>query len=377
MSGNVKQEAELEREIFGSDSELSEAEQDSDVPSAGRPHKHRSPAGEEAESSGESGDDYVQEKRAQKPRRKTRRKEDGAVGGRATQKKRKRPQVVEQDLSQLPPEEASKIRLDMQIEAILKPKKGSRPKKRKKDADEDVLDRAADEEVSRLREAMLSAAADDEQANREKLPAISKLKLLPQVMDVLRRTALAQSIIDNNLLEGVRRWLEPLPDRSLPALDIQKEFFPILKKMEFIDTNVLKESKLGRVVVFYTKCKRVAPDISRLANDLVSTWSRPIIKRSASYRDRAIETITFQNADGGRGGERLNAILARAREGERNRVRKNAVAIPSRELGSYTVAPQANSGILKQNVSVDVDIERRKKNAERLRLLTRKISARP
>lgn len=77
--------------------------------------------------------------------------------------------------------------MDMQIEAILKPKKGSRPKKRKKDADEDVLDRAADEEVSRLREAMLSAAADDEQANREKLPAISKLKLLPQVMDVLRR----------------------------------------------------------------------------------------------------------------------------------------------------------------------------------------------
>lgn len=75
----------------------------------------------------------------------------------------------------------------MQIEAILKPKKASRPKRKKKDADEDVLDRVADEEVSRLREAMLAAAADDEQANKEKLPAIAKLRLLPQVLEVLRK----------------------------------------------------------------------------------------------------------------------------------------------------------------------------------------------
>lgn len=90
---------------------------------------------------------------------------------------------------------AGKLRLDMQIEAILKPKKSSRPKRKKKDADEDVLDRAADEEVSRLRESMLAAAADDEQANREKLPATSKLRLLPQVMEVLRKCVLSICII--------------------------------------------------------------------------------------------------------------------------------------------------------------------------------------
>ena len=76
----------------------------------------------------------------------------------------------------------------MQIEAILKPKKGARSKRKRKD-DDDVLDRFADEEVSRLREAMLTAAADDEQANKEKLPATSKLRLLPQVMEVLRKCA--------------------------------------------------------------------------------------------------------------------------------------------------------------------------------------------
>lgn len=74
----------------------------------------------------------------------------------------------------------------MQIEAILKPKKASRPKRKKKD-DDDVLDRFADEEVSRLRESMLAAAADDEAANKAKLPATAKLRMLPQVMEVLRK----------------------------------------------------------------------------------------------------------------------------------------------------------------------------------------------
>ena len=287
---------------------------------------------------------------------------------------------------------AKKLRLDMEIDTILKSNKASRPKKRKK---EDDLDQFADAEVSQLREEMLNAAELDEQANREKLPATMKLKLLHKVMGALRkcvlspqsfygnthfstaphvhRSSLWQSIVDNNLLEGVRRWLEPLPDKSLPALNIQRDIFNILPTLD-IDTAVLKESKLGRIVFFYTKCKRVTPDITRTAHTLMDAWSRPIIKRSASYRDRAIPTADMSTGDGATH-ERLNVILARAKEGERHRVRKNAVMIPQRELGSYTVAPRSNAGVLKNNMSVDMDIERRRRNAERLRSLTRKMGS--
>jgi transcription factor SPN1 len=192
-----------------------------------------------------------------------------------------------------------------------------------------------------------------------------------------RRGSLAQSIIDNNLLEAVKLWLEPLRDRSLPSLNIQREFFPMLKKMEFIDSAVLKESGLGRVVLFYTKCKRVTPDIKRIAADLVSIWSRPIIKRSASYRDRIIPTA--QQGDGSetpaRGPERFNAIMAKGRLLDKDRVRKNAVSIPRSELPNYMVAPSANAGVMRTNSSVDADIERRKRNAERIKTLTRKVTA--
>ncbi|KAI0035403.1 hypothetical protein K488DRAFT_43311 [Vararia minispora EC-137] len=326
-----------------------------------------------ASSSGEdSADEYVQQRSTSEKKRKRRR---GTEGGDApkrkrstTQKKRKQTGPTQEEIENMPQRERERFQLDMMINDIVKGgKRANRPKKRKKDDVE--LDQYADEEVSRLRELMLAAADDDIAANREKLPATAKLRLLPQVMDVLRKNSLWQSMVDNNLMEGVRRWLEPLPDRSLPALNIQREFMEVLPTL-YIDTGVLKESRLGRVVLFYTKCKRVTPDVRIVADRLVASWTRPIVKRSASYRDRAIPLAAAASETRER--ERLGAILARARD-EPRRARPNAVAIPQRELGSYSVAPQSNAGVMKSNVSVDMDIERRKRNAERLRHLTRKM----
>lgn len=154
--------------------------------------------------------------------------------------------------------------------------------------------------------------------------------------------------------------------------------------MEFIDSSVLKESGLGPLVLFYTKCKRVTPDVEKVARELVNTWSRPIIKRSASYRDRVVPQVNGMDVDEGSGGqsqsqsqfrpERLNAILARAKVEDKNKPKRNAVTIPQSTLGNYTVAPRNNAGLSKVNTSVDNDVERRKKNAERLRSLTRKVT---
>ncbi len=45
------------------------------------------------------------------------------------------------------------------------------------------------------------------------------------------RQSLSQSIIDHNFLEAVRLWLEPLSDKSLPALNIQRLLFEQLGKV--------------------------------------------------------------------------------------------------------------------------------------------------
>ncbi|KIK66684.1 hypothetical protein GYMLUDRAFT_37824 [Collybiopsis luxurians FD-317 M1] len=385
MAANDK----LARDIFGgSDSELSSDEEE--VQDRQLPGGTGAGAGvyDDEGSGGDSEDDYQEDKPSSSSRKKKssksksrRGEEDEAMGETRKRKrtaKKKKSAYEDIDLNELPPEQANKIRLDMQIEAILKPKKSSRPKKRKNN--DEVLDSFADDEVARLRETMNNAADEDIKAKQEHLPATAKLRFLSEAMETLRKASLAQSIIDNNLLDAVKRWLEPLPDRSLPALNIQRELFAALRKMEFIDSAALKEAQLGPLVLFYTKCQRVTPDVKRMAQELVSTWSRPIIKRSASYRDRVVPVMNHMDVDDGSGSqsqyrpEKLSAIMAKAREEDKHRVRKNAVSIPTASLGTYTVAPRNNAGLQKMNASVDNDIERRRKNAERMRSLTRKVA---
>ncbi|KAL5634523.1 hypothetical protein ACGC1H_002542 [Rhizoctonia solani] len=371
----------LERDIFGGsdDSDLSEEERQIFRQRKG-PSRSESPPVR-----GDAGSDYNDEgtgKPASSNLKFTKRKKstggtegEGASGSMVPKKRRKRrekererePSVEADKMQDLSPEERKRLELAQRIDSIVKPGKAGKRKKRKKGGDEEELDLHADEEVNRLRNAMYTAADRDIEANASKQPAVSKLKMLGEVMDTLQKSSLAQSILDNNLLEGVRRWLEPLPDKSLPALSIQNAFFEILPKLD-IDTAVLKESGLGKIVLFYTKCKRVTPAIRRTADTLVANWSRPIVKRSASYRDRH---VPIAEAEISVRTEKLNKLLERAALTNNGRGRKNAVRIPESSLGRYTVAPKAGNAGVSANVAADV--ERRKANQERLRRMQRKL----
>ncbi|KAJ3484018.1 hypothetical protein NLJ89_g12015 [Agrocybe chaxingu] len=200
----------LEREVFGgSESELSSDEDEEIQQQQQQQHQqqHQAPKPrapkprEEYDSSGgDSEDDYVQERPGAGKTKKRTAKKARVDGGepKALQRKRKRKQPVEVDLSELPPQQgaflsslakvarsrtndavtpsdpASKLRLDMRIDEILKPKKANRPRKKK--TNDEVLDTFADDEVARLREAMSNAAEEDIRSNQEKQPATAKLK---------------------------------------------------------------------------------------------------------------------------------------------------------------------------------------------------------
>ncbi|KAG8857613.1 Transcription factor iws1 [Tulasnella sp. 330] len=364
----------LERDIFGgsSDSDLS----DDDEIRVRNKHatSHRAPP----EDLSGSEDNYVESAGPRKaPKFKKRPpREDGEGDGAKPRKrkKRRRPsQEAEDPQAQLDPDQLRRLELSQKIDAIIKPNK-ARPKKRKKDETEEILDRYADEEVVRLRDEMAQAADADYQANVEKRPATAKLRMLPEVMEVLQKSSLQQSIFDNNLLEGVRKWLEPLPDKSLPALNIQNAFFEALPKLD-IDTNTLKDSGLGKIVLFYTRCKRVTPPIKRAAENLIDVWSRPIIKRSASYRDRLIPMAVAEPGQQPSKPPKLSAILAKVSADDKQRIRKNAVRIPERDFGTYTVAPRPNMPLAGPGaVNSQVEIEKRRVNQDRLRKMQRKLA---
>lgn len=179
--------------------------------------------------------------------------------------------------------------LDDKIDAALK---GPKKKKKKNDVD---LDDYNDELIIGLKTKMIDAVSRDADAIGAGQPAVHKLAMLDEVKEVLQRPNLMATAMDNNFLEAMRLWLEPLPNKSLPAYSIQKLMFEIMGKMK-ITTDYLRESGIGKVVMFYTKDKRPQLHIKREADRLIGEWSRPILGRSDDYHSREIPVANREYA---------------------------------------------------------------------------------
>ena len=236
---------------------------------------------------------------------------------------------TEEETAPLDPAAAAKFELKRMIdEAVYK------PKKKKKMANEDDLEQMADEQIAQLREEMREAAIVDAQANADKKPATHKLRMLPRVEAVLEKSALSDSILENNLLETLRLWLEPLPDRSLPSFTIQKSLFSALQKLP-IRTDHLRESGIGKVVNFYTKSNKAQEVIKRQANLLVRDWSRLITKKTDNYRDSTRREAAFDPA---------SLVLGRSRQTvtDTREPNGNKTQIPRAVPVTYEIAPRSN-----------------------------------
>ncbi|KAH8716979.1 transcriptional elongation factor-like protein Iws1 [Phaeosphaeriaceae sp. PMI808] len=304
-------------------------------------HKRKRPAGE--------GDEpKKKKKRADKPRRKKKDGEDGDIvddGLRKSKRSKKEgrvraasPDDAEENLT---PEERRKRALDRQINALVK---GSSTRRRKKDGID--LEQMADQEIEEMRRRMAQAAEADNEGRKRNEPARHKLKLLPEVVALLNKNSLRDTIVDPevNLLESVRFFLEPLSDGSLPAYDIQKELFASLAKLP-INKDTLVASGIGKVIMFYIKSKKPELTIKRQAERLFTDWTRPILRRTDDYRKKE-----FAQADYDPSKVAAPRTAATSKAAQDAAARKKALEAPKAfqrarmESGptTYTIAPKSN-----------------------------------
>ncbi|KAI9691349.1 MAG: Transcription factor iws1 [Bogoriella megaspora] len=284
----------------------------------------------------EDDDDFwsgveVEGKRARKSKPDGERKERRAKKG--------TPEVNEEDLS---PTEKRRRALDRQMDEALK-----NPNKRRRKKDGIDLEGMADLEIEEMRRKMAEAAQADTQARQAGKPAMHKLRMLPDVSQLLNRNTLQNSLVDPdiNLLEAVRFFLEPLDDGSLPAYNIQSELFKALARLP-ITKDALVASGIGKVTLFYTKSSKPELSIKRQAEKLLGEWTRPILKRSDDYRKRELVEVDYDQ----------NAPVRPAAPSQRNpadaayAARQKALATPSisnrarMEGGgpsSYSIAPRS------------------------------------
>lgn len=151
-----------------------------------------------------------------------------------------------------------------------------------------------DDYLADLKARMDNACQRDANAVDLGQPATHKLRLLPEVTSLLSRSNTQNAVLDPdiNFLQHVKFFLEPGNDGSLPAFNIQRDIFVALVKLP-VQKETLLSSKIGRVVLFYTRSKKAEPSIKRMAEKLLGEWSRPILKRTDDYKKRHIETRNF------------------------------------------------------------------------------------
>ncbi|KAG9286585.1 hypothetical protein G9A89_005353 [Geosiphon pyriformis] len=177
--------------------------------------------------------------------------------------------------------------VDQHFDEILKT--SSSRKRKRKDID---LDQYNDELAARLYAKMIQCADQDIDRSKAKQPAFSKMEFLESANTVLTKSYLSETLLENNIMEAIRAWMEPLPDRSLPPVEIQESMLSALDRLP-ATLDQLRISHIGKVVRFYVICPRLSERIRRQAEELHNKWARMILNKSADYRNRPMKTIEY------------------------------------------------------------------------------------
>lgn len=149
-------------------------------------------------------------------------------------------------------------------------------KKNKRKAQiEDTL--VIEEKIYELKKEMEKALKEDLDCIRKKKKAVSRLKLLPKVINIVENCNYKEIFLDMNLLKEIKTWLEPLEKGVFPCPEIRDTLLRLLFNLP-IETDHFRESEIGKIVMFYSKTKTKQFFITRrIAKKLIQIWIRNII----------------------------------------------------------------------------------------------------
>ncbi|ORD93884.1 IWS1 [Enterospora canceri] len=114
--------------------------------------------------------------------------------------------------------------------------------------------------------------------NRPKeLYKLEKLDNMDEITRQVLNTDLQEYCIENGVLNQIRIWLEPMPDKSLPNIAVKKKMLDLLFNMRYITKNNLLDSQVGKIVHFYARNAKEGIEVRRMAKNLMTKWKGMIL----------------------------------------------------------------------------------------------------
>merc|ERR1712215_324113 len=102
-----------------------------------------------------------------------------------------------------------------------------------------------------------------------------------------------------NLLSVMTDWLAPMPDKGLPHVHMRTAFLNLLQELRIEDSSRLKESGIGKAVMYLYRHPKETRNNKELAGHIINDWARPIFHKEANFLHMSKEDPTLKPGDPG------------------------------------------------------------------------------
>lgn len=138
------------------------------------------------------------------------------------------------------------------------------------------------EQVQDLLCKMEEAEIKDQESMQAKKPSFSKIELLPEIQQLLKKEIFAFYFLDAGGLEVLGGYLKQLPDGSWPNSSLRDRVLKLLLYLP-VQYEHLENSTVGRIIVKLEKSKEEFEASKEVIRQIRSKWSRIVCGVDIDY----------------------------------------------------------------------------------------------